>query len=157
MSWQESWAAPRKRLTQHPRDTSLAMSKENVEIVRAVYEEGYAKRTVDLPSLRALLSPDYRFHTRPGWPGQAVYRLDEMTTLWADLDATLTDHSLVPTHYEAIGTYVLVTLQQTARLRGSNQELNETIYQLWLLTEGTIQETWTYTQRAEALEAAGLA
>ena len=80
-----------------------------------------------------------------------------MTALWADLDMTFADHSLVPTHYEAIGTYVLVTLRQTARLRGSNQELNETIYQLWLLTEGMVQETWTYTQRAEALEAAGSA
>ena len=78
-----------------------------------------------------------------------------MTALWADLDATFTDHSLVPTQYEAVGTFVLVTLQQTARALDSDLEINDTIYQLWLLTDGKVQETWTFTERAEALEAAG--
>ena len=130
------------------------MSQENVEIVRFAYEEGHARRTVDVPGLDELVSPDYRFHARPDWPGQSVYRLDEMTALWADLDATFANHSLVPTHYEDMGAYVLVTLQQTARLRGSDKKINDTIYQLWLLREGKVQETWTFTEKADALKAA---
>ena len=132
------------------------MSQENVEKVRFAYEEGHARRTVDVPGFEERISPDYRFHGRPGFPGQTVYRLDEMTALWADLDATFTDHSLVPTHYEDMEPYVLVTLQQTARLRGSDQEISETIYMLWFVSEGKIKGTWTFTGRAEALEFAGL-
>ncbi len=131
------------------------MSQENVETVRWAYEEGHARRTVDVPGIAERFSPDYRFHARPGWPGQTVYRLDELTALWADIDTTFTDHSLVPTHYEGLGAHVLVTLQQTARLRGSNHQINETIYMLWHLSEGKIQEAWTFTDKAEALEAAG--
>ena len=86
-----------------------------------------------------------------------AYRLDEMTALWADIDATFSDHSLVPQSYEAIGsTDVLVTLHQTARLRGSEHRINETIYMLWRLVEGRADETWTFTDKAKALEAAGL-
>ncbi len=132
------------------------MSQENVEIVRWALEEGLAQRTVDMPGVEERFEADYRFHTRPEFPGRAAYRLDELTALWADLDTTFTDHSLVPTRYEEIGTYVLVTLQQTARLRGSDQEINLTVYQLWLLSGGKVQETWTFTYKEEALEAAGL-
>ncbi len=132
------------------------MSQENVEIVRWAFEEGLAQRTVDLPGIGERVAPDYLFHTRSGFPGRTVYRLDELTELWADLDATFTDHSMVPTRYEEIGPYVLVTLQQTARLRGSDHEINLTLYQLWLLSGGKIQETWVFTYKEEALEAAGL-
>ncbi len=131
------------------------MSRENVEIVRWAYEDGLARRRVDTPGVEERVAPDYRFHPRPGFPGRTVYRIDELTALWADLDTTFIDHSLVPTHYEEIGTHVLVTLQQTARLRGSDHEIHDTLYQLWFLSEGKIQETWTFTEKAEALEAAG--
>jgi hypothetical protein len=133
------------------------MSEKNVETVRWLYEKSHAQRTVDVPGIEERIAPDYSFHPRHGWPGRTVYRLDEMVDLWADLDTTFTDHSLVPQSYEAIGTaHVLVTLRQTARLRGSNQRIHETIYMLWHLAEGRAQETWTLTDKAQALEAAGL-
>ena len=129
------------------------MSQENVKIVRWAYEELHAQRTVDVPGVDERIAPDYRFHGRSTFPGRTVYRLNEMTALWADLDETFTDHILVPKRYEDLGDHVLVTLEQTARLRGSKQEINETIYMLWLVIEGKIQETWTFTERTEALEA----
>ena len=128
-----------------------------MEIVRWAYENTHAKRTVDVPGLEERVAPDYTFHPRRGFLGRPAYRLDEMVDLWADLDATFTDHSLVPQSYEAVGTdRVLVTLRQTALLRGSTQRLTDTIFMLWRLREGIAQETWTFTERAEALEAAGL-
>ena len=125
-----------------------------MEIVRFAYEEGHARRTVDAPGFEERIAPEYRFHGRPGFPGQTVYRLEEMPALWADLDATFVDHSLVPTRYEDLEPYVLVTLRQTARLRGSDQRISETIYMLWFLSGGRIQETWTFTDKAAAIEAA---
>ena len=51
------------------------------------------------PACVALLSPRLPLSTRdPDGLGQTVYRIDEMTALWADLDMTFADHSLVPTH-----------------------------------------------------------
>jgi hypothetical protein len=132
------------------------MSKKNVEVVRWAYENSHARRTVDVPGIEERVTPGYTFHPRDGWPGPMAYRLDEMTALWADLDSTFSDHSLVPQSYEAIGsTDVLVTLHQTARLRGSDHRINDTIYMLWRLVEGRADETWTFTDRAMALEAAG--
>ena len=127
-----------------------------MQIVRWVYDELHAQRTVEVPGVDERIAPDYCFHGRSTFPGRTVYRLDEMTALWADLDETYTDHFLVPTHYEDMGDHVLATLEQTARLRGSNLEINQTIYMVWLIIEGKIQETWTFAERAEALEAAGL-
>ena len=133
------------------------MSEENVEIVRWVYEEGHAQRTVDILGSEDRVASDYRFHTRPDFPGRSAYRIDQMVELWADLDATFTDYSLIPESYEPIGPdHVLVTLRQTARLRGSDQRLVESLYMLWQLSEGKVQETWTFTDRMQALAAGGL-
>ena len=133
------------------------MSQENVKTVQWVYERGHAQRTVDVPGVEDRVASDYRFHPRPDFPGRAVYGLQELVDFWADLDTTFTDYSLVPQNYEPIGpAHVLVTMRQTARLRGSDQSINELIYMLWHLVEGKLQETWTFTDRAEAIDAAGL-
>lgn len=80
-----------------------------------------------------------------------------MIEFWADLDTTFTDCSLIPQSYEPVGpAHVLVRLRQTARLRDSDQRLNETLYMLWHLTGGKAEETWTFTVREQALESAGL-
>jgi hypothetical protein len=133
------------------------MSQENLEIVRLAYEKGYLNRTADHPEVRGRVADGFRFHARRGFPGRPVYRLDEMTELWADLDATFTDYSLSPESYEALGEeYVLVRLRQSARLRGSNARLDETVYHLWNISGGKAVEAWTYGREAEALESAGL-
>jgi hypothetical protein len=133
------------------------MSEKQLELVRWLHEEGHARRTVESPGAEDRIASDYRFHPRPDFPGRSTYGLDEMVKFWADLDATFTDYSLIPQSYESIGsTHVLVTLRQTARLRGSDQLLTELIYMLWQLVDGRAQETWTFTDRERALEAAGL-
>ena len=93
------------------------MSQENVEIVRLAYREGYERRTVE--NVRELAADDFCFHTRPGWPGRSLYRFDEVLEFWADLDDTFTEYSLVPERFAAVEDYVLVTLRQSARMRGS--------------------------------------
>jgi hypothetical protein len=133
------------------------MSDENVGIVRWAYENGFAQRTVDMPGSGDRVAPDYRFHTRPDFPGRSAYRLDQMVELWADIDATFTDYSLTAESYEPIGpAHVLVTVRQATRLRGSDQRLVERLYMLWYLTDGRVQETWTSADRAEILESHGL-
>ncbi|MCB0874953.1 MAG: hypothetical protein R2718_13155 [Solirubrobacterales bacterium] len=133
------------------------MSEANVEIVRWLYEEGHAKRTVDAPGAEDRVAPDYVFHSRPDFPSRPAYRLDQLPEFWADLDATFDDYSLTPLSYEPIGpAHVLVTMEQAARLRGSDQRLSELVYMLWHLTDGKAKETWTSTVREQVLEVAGL-
>ncbi len=56
----------------------------------------------------------------------------------------------------SISCFWLSRLVIGARLRGSDQEINLTVYQLWLLSDGKAQEMWTFEERAEALKAAEL-
>ncbi len=132
------------------------MSHDKLEIVRLAYEQGYAKRTVDIPALRERLAENFRFYARRGFPGRPVYRADEMPGLWADLDSTFTDYSLSPVDSEVFGEYVLVTVHQRARLKGSHEWLEETVYHRWHIEDGKAQTAWTYALKAEALEAAGV-
>jgi len=133
------------------------MSGENVEIVQWLHERGHARRTVEAAGVQDRVASGYVFHPRPGFPGRSAYRLDELVDFWADFDATFTDYSLTPESYEPIGaSHVLVTLRQTARLRDSDQMLTEVIYMVWHLDQGVAQETWTFIDRSEALEAAGV-
>ena len=131
------------------------MPQKNIEMVRWAYEEGMAHRRVDLPGVEERFAADYRFHMGAGFPGRTVYRLDELPTLWADLDATFGDHSVVPRRYEAIGPdFVLVALEQTVRLRDSDQRINLSVYQLWHVVDGRMAETWTFTEESDARAAA---
>ena len=133
------------------------MSQANLEIVRLAYEKGYMNRTTDFPELRERVSDDFRFHTRAGWPGRTVYGRDEVTEIWADLDATFIDYSLSPEGYDALGEeYVLVRLRQSTRLRGSSERLDETVFHLWQVSGGKAKEAWTFVREDEALEAAGV-
>ncbi len=130
------------------------MSRENVEVVRRAYEEAYAKRSVE--GADDWISEDFRFHMRAEFPGQRFYQRDEITEIWADLDETYSDFSLVPDEYADTGDYVLVTLNQSARLRESDVRVESTIYHVWEVRDGKAIEAWTYSDRADALEAVGL-
>ncbi len=68
----------------------------------------------------------------------------------------LSDFSLAADDFEAIGDYVVVTVKQSARLRGSDARIDDTIYHVWHVPNGRPRETWGYGSRDEALEAAGL-
>ena len=127
---------------------------ENVEAVRLAYDVAYAQRSVE--DVRETVAEDYVFHTRPEFPGRALYRADEMTDLWADLDNTFSEFDLVPEDFAPVGRdYVVVSDRQSARMRGSDARVEWTICHVWNLRAGEPEETWAYSTREEALEAVG--
>ena len=130
------------------------MSQENVELIQRAYREGYAARSVE--SLRHRFAEDFRFHMRPGWPGRAEYGLNEMTDIWADLDDTYIEYDLSPEDFVASGDCVLVRLRQSARVRGSDARVEATIWHVWQVRDGTVQEARTFDTEADARDAAGL-
>lgn len=129
------------------------MSHENVEAVRLAYEVAYAERSVE--NVRDAFDENFVWHARPEFPGRSEYRADDMPRLWADLDDTYSDFSLVPEDFAAIGDYVVVTVGLSARMRGSDTRLESTVYHVWDVGGGKPREAWAYTHRAEALEAVG--
>src|SRR5688500_1461105 len=130
------------------------MSEENVEMVRVAYDVAYAERSVD--GVRDQFAKSFVWHSRPEWPGKTTYRVDEMPDLWADLDETFSEVELVPVEFEEVTDgYVLVTVQQSARLRDSDERVETTIWHLWRV-QGMPQEGWVFGERIEALKAAGL-
>lgn len=131
------------------------MSQGNVEMVRIAYAVAYAERSVE--GVRDRFSENFVWHSRPEWPGKATYGIDEMPALWADLDDTFSEFELVPAEFEEVADgYVLVTVNQSARLRDSKRRVETTIWHLWRV-EGMPQEGWVFGDRAAALEAARLA
>lgn len=122
-------------------------------MVRRAYELGYAARSVE--TLRETFAEGFRFHTRSEFPGADSYGVDELTTLWADLDDTYSEYSLVPEEFTEVGPYVLVTLRQSARMRGSDARLESTIFHVFRIQDGKAAEGWTYSDRDSALQAMG--
>ncbi len=130
------------------------MSQENVEIVKRLYEESYPTR--DIETVRDSVSEDFRFHMRREWPGRASYGREEMPEIWAELDETYSEYSLVPQEYEHLGDYVLVTLSVSARMRESDVRLEQALYHVMKVQRGKVLEAWGFGDKQEALEAVGL-
>jgi ketosteroid isomerase-like protein len=76
-----------------------------------------------------------------------------MTEIWADLDETFTEYSLVPEDFAEVGEYVIVTIRVSARMKASDARIDSTIYHVWHIRDGKIREAWTFTTKSEALEA----
>jgi hypothetical protein len=130
------------------------MSQENVDFIRLAYSEGYAPRSVE--GLRERFAEDFCFHMRPNWPGRPAYGLEEMTELWADLDQTYTEYHLAPVDLVPAGDRVMVTLSQSARMRGSDARVESTIWHVWEIRDGKARQAWVLDSETDALEAVGL-
>lgn len=130
------------------------MCRENLDAVRRAYDVAFAQRSVE--EVRHLYAEGYVFHTRREWPGRALYGMDEMPQLWADLDDIFSEYTLVADDFAAVGDdYVLVTLRQGGRVRGTDARIESTVFHLWDVRNGKPRETWVFGTREEALEFAG--
>jgi ketosteroid isomerase-like protein len=137
------------------RDTTWAMSEENVEVVRRGYERFMA--TGDFAD--EVATPDFvwdmsNFH---GWPEQQVYEgvdgarafLREWTDAWEDW--VLEVDSL----HDA-GDKVVALVHQHGRSKAAGMPVEMYFAQVWTLRDGKQSRMDMYSERAEALEAAGL-
>jgi ketosteroid isomerase-like protein len=128
------------------------MSKENVEIVRAFYEQ-FARG--DFSAL-AELGDDFEFVTSPELPDAGAYRgeaaLGWMRT-WVESFDQLT---MEATEIIDAGDKVVVGLFQRGRPHGSKTAVEGRWWQVVTLQGGDVVGAQTFPERAPALEAAGL-
>jgi ketosteroid isomerase-like protein len=131
------------------------MSQENVEILRKLYEHW---ATGDFPA--DFFDPDVE-HSRVGaqtpdmegrWLG-----LDQFLTVFREYLQALSDLRIEAERIVDLGgDRVLVLSRQTARGKQSGVPIEHELGDLFTLRDGKIVRYYSYWNRADALEAAGL-
>ena len=131
------------------------MSQENVELVR----RGYERFAATGQFVADIASPDFvwdmsNFH---GWPEQQTYEgaegaqrfLDEWTSAWDDWELE------VDAFHDA-GDKVVVLVRQQGRSKAAGMPVEMSFAQVWTFRAGKQTRMEMYSDREEALEAAGL-
>lgn len=130
------------------------MSGENVALVRRFID---AFNRSDVDSLAGYYDPDVELHEWPTAPGAQAYHgidgvrqaLDTWFEVWEWMRVEIVDLA------EA-GDRVLVTLDQRAKGRGSEVEVEIRSYNVYTFRDGKVMRMELFTEREPALEAAGL-
>ena len=131
------------------------MSEENLQMVRRSYE---AFNRGDLDGMVADLAPEFEYVTTGAVPGTGdMYRgpdgMKRFTeALWGEFD----DANVEVNELIEAGDQVLVSLTMRGRGKQSGVETSWDIWQLWTAKDGKGIRGQAFTNKAEALKAAGL-
>ena len=143
----------------HARDTAWAMSQENVETVRRIYEAALRR---DAATVLALYDPGVELDaSRIGVSmhpsgGDAYHGHDGLRDLFRDWHEAW---GKIEYDYEELidaGEEVVAVVSRHARGRASGVEVERPFALLWTLRDGKVIRVVWYLTREEALEAAGL-
>ena len=133
------------------RDTARAMSQENVEIVRSIYD---CWANGDF-SASEWADDAIEFEYGAGSGGRGT---DVMASVWLDLLKTMDDFAVVPERFLDVGDdRVLVLARFSGRGKGSGAPVGEFLGgSLFTLSQDKVVRLALFTDRKQALEAAGL-
>jgi ketosteroid isomerase-like protein len=134
------------------RDTGRAMSQENVEIVRrAIAYEYYG--VGDRAEAEAIFDPQVVLNPidEAASSGFAAMRADMERWASAFDELKVTVEEIIDA-----GDQVVVVAHHQGRGRESGVEVDTRFYEVYTLREGKVSRVDEYTERADALEAAGL-
>jgi ketosteroid isomerase-like protein len=104
-----------------------------------------------------LLSDDFTYHARAELPGAGSYDLAGSRERLLALFEIFSEVRFDPEEVIDAGDQVVVCIRETARGQTSGVRVEEQIVHLWRVADGRLQELRVYSQRADALRAAGLA
>ncbi|MEK6252721.1 MAG: nuclear transport factor 2 family protein [Actinomycetota bacterium] len=130
------------------------MSQENVETVRKMYE---ALNRDDVDGFLQLCAPGFEVRDLPELPGSSVAVGHEAVRAWWDqLFDPFEDLRFDAEEFIDAGDRVVVLNHATARGRGSGAKVEMHFASVWTLNDGKAVRFISYSDHAEALEAAGL-
>jgi uncharacterized protein len=140
-------------MTRLVRDTAWAMSQENVEIVRAIYDE-WMRGEMALDRF----DPDISMFEAPTLPGAASavgidavrHYIKSFANYWQKI-------RFEPQEYIEAGDQVVVVARLVGRGKSSGVDVTRTWAYVWTLRGRKALRLQGYADRAEALKAAGLA
>jgi ketosteroid isomerase-like protein len=121
------------------------MSRENVEIVRRFLLLG-------VDEALAYADPEIVWNPAEEAAAQGHGAVRESLVRWK---GEWDDYELAPEDFEELGDRVIAAVRLRGRGRGSGVEVNARFYDVFTLREGKIVRMDQFTQRTEALEAAG--
>jgi ketosteroid isomerase-like protein len=137
------------------RDTAWAMSEENVEVVRKLFD---AFNRGDLDALLGFLSPEVAWESLP-LPGfRDVYRGRAEAREWIELLLEIFEegHLGIDDITALSDDRVFTGYTQVGRGRGSGLPAEQPGWAIFWLADGLITRRQVFWSRDEALEAAGL-
>ena len=122
------------------------MSQENVEIVRRFLH-------LEVDEALAYADPDIVWNPAEESAAQGHDAVRASLVRWK---GEWDDYKLLPEEFEEIGDRVVAAVRVRGRGRGSGVEVDARFYDLYTIREGKIVRMDQFTQRSEALEAAGV-
>jgi len=129
------------------------MSQENVDLVRRGYEH-FARTGEPDPSVYA---SDIEWHSAAEDPGQEVFHgIEGVKKLIAEVQEAIDEFSTEPLEFLDAGDKVVAGLIHRGRGKGSSAEVEMREWNVFLIRTGRIASVHEYSEREEALEAAGL-
>jgi len=129
------------------------MSRQNVEVVRAIYR-AFARR--DRDALVRDIDPSIRVHGRPSHPDAWVYEGREGFLRFSESDWEAFEEVVYePQNFLANGPYVVVPIKQSGRGKTSALGVEERIVNVWKLRHGKCVELRIFSTIEEALDATG--
>jgi hypothetical protein len=130
------------------------MSKENVEIVRSIYE---AVNRRDFDAAFRDQAPDVEYTTPPRGPTAGTYRgRDEIRGFWEEIQTPFEAWTVEPEEFFESGDQVVVVAKTRMRPRGSSAEIENRNGHLWTIRDGMVVSMRIFPKPEEALAAAGL-
>jgi ketosteroid isomerase-like protein len=135
------------------RDTALAMSQENVDLIRQGYE--HFARTGE-PDVSAY-APEVKWHSAAEDPGLDVFHgVEGVKKLIEDVQEQLEDFRTEPFEFLDAGDRVVAGLVHRGRGKGSGAEVEMREWNVFLFRGGKVVSVHEYGDREDALRAAGL-
>lgn len=129
------------------------MSKQNVEVVRAFYE--HFNRTGEPPW--DLFDPEAEFDATNVVGFGIVRGRERVLASLREYAAAFDDWRIEPEEFVDAGDQVLAVVRDGGRLKDTADEVFNRFTHVWTLRSGKVVRWKTFTEKAEALAAAGLA
>ena len=130
------------------------MSRENVEVVQRLLDAWAAG---DFEAAREEMHPDIEWRAPPQTPEDSVHRghkgVSEAIGRWI---GAWENYRYDPREMLDAGEKVLVAGHQSGRGKRSRVEVSSELFQLWTIRDGKAVEMRMFTERDDALNAAGL-
>jgi ketosteroid isomerase-like protein len=136
------------------RDTAAAMSRADIEALRAVYE---AVSSGDWDAALRDAGPDFELKTPDQNPIAGTYRGREaIRAFFAELWAAFEEVSVQPGEFLELDDRILVSLLMQLRPSDSHAKVEMRITHLWTMRDGKPARCEVFLRREQALEAAGI-
>ena len=129
------------------------MSRENVEIVRPIYD---ALKRRDWDIVFRDMHPDFEMTTQRGLDAGTHRRREAVQRLIEDAITAFDNLDFEPEEFLENGDQVVVLVTTRARPKGGSVDIVVRNGHLWTVRDGTIMSLKTFPAPEKALEAAGL-